>query len=490
MDTVSDPATFVVGTFKTSHLFRMKKSSTNRRQFLAASLGTTALFGAERSLEAEVTRKAPDNKGEARNVIFMVSDGMNLGALSLALLFRQRHGEGEVGGETNWTQLYRERPVVRALVETYSNSSCVTDSAAAASAWGGGMRVDNGVLNLLPDGKPVTPLHGKMSKSGRKTGLVTTATITHATPAGFAANVANRGDEKVIAGQYLDRHVDVLLGGGQRNFEADLLKRYDSAGYQRVTNRAELAAMEKSGGSASVLGLFSEGHMPYEIDRRNVSALNREVPTLAEMSRAALSRLEGSKEGFFLMIEGARIDHAGHANDVAASIHDQLAFDDAIGEAVKFIDQHPDTLLIVTTDHGCGGIQMNGVKAKPDEQFGPGSYSGSNAYFDRLAKFNRSFEWMKQNGLNALSGDKLSAAFRKYTGLALTPDQTKLAQGLKGGAGVAVGEHTGVGWTSQNHTGELVEFCAVGPGSANFPAFMENRDIHGLLLESLGVSPA
>ncbi|MCB1087462.1 MAG: alkaline phosphatase, partial [Verrucomicrobiae bacterium] len=417
------------------------------------------------------------------NIIFMVSDGMNLGALSLANLFRSRTG----GKETHWTRLYRERPVVRALVETHSASSCVTDSAAAASAWGIAERVTNGVLNILPDGKELPTLHQKLHGVGKRTGLVTTATVTHATPAGFAATVKSRGEEPVIAGQYLDRGVDILLGGGTRHFSDELRQKYSSAGYTFADDRKALQKLHGNNGKP-LLGLFSEGHIPYEIDRLNDPKLNAKIPTLAEMSAAALRNLEVSPEGFLLMIEGARIDHAGHANDAAASIHDQLAFDDAIGVALDFIERHPDTLLVITTDHGCGGIQMNGVKSNPDEQFGPGSYAGSNTYFDRLQGFRRSYEWMKQNKIDALSGDKLAAAFQKHTGITLTKEQTKLAQGLKGGVGAAVYEHTGVGWTSQNHTGELVEFCALGPGSSRFPAFMENRDAHDILLEALGMA--
>lgn len=461
----------------------MKEFSTSRRRFLNASVATTAVFGAERSLLADDSRKAGGNSGEAKNVIFMVSDGMNHGALSLAHLFQQRHQSKE----TNWTRLYQERPVVRSLVETFSHSSCVTDSAAAASAWGCGHRIVNGVINILPDGTISAPLHSKLQKVGRKTGLVSTATITHATPAGFAANVPNRGQEGEIAKQYLDRKVDVLLGGGSKFFDADLLQQFQAAGYQSISSRAELKKIDPAAGGP-LLGLFSNGHMPYEIDRTNDPALDKSTPTLAEMSRAALNRLQSSKEGFFLMIEGARIDHAGHANDAAASIHDQLAFDDAIGEAIAFIDKNPDTLLVVTTDHGCGGIQMNGVKGKPDEKFGPGSYSASNAYFDRLTKFTRSLEWMSQNGIKGLSGDKLAEALETYTGLKLNDEQTKLAQGLRGGAGVALGQHTGVTWTSQNHTGELVEFCALGPGSHRFPAFMKNRDAHDILLATLKIA--
>lgn len=459
----------------------MNTSSTSRRNFLSASLATSAVFGAESSLLAADTRKAAGNDGQARNVIFMVSDGMNLGALSLAKLFRQGSG----GTDPNWTKIYQDRPVVRALVETHSASSCVTDSAAAASAWGIGERITNGVLNILPDGKEPPTLHEKLQKSGKRTGLVSTATITHATPAGFAATVKSRGEESVIAEQYLDRKVDLLLGGGSKHFSDDLRKKYTAAGYGFVGDRK---ALNNVGGKAGtpLLGLFSDGHMPYEIDRLNDAKLNSTVPPLAEMTAAALRQLgTSSPQGFFLLVEGARIDHAGHANDAAASIHDQLAFDDAIGVALDFIDKNPDTLLVITTDHGCGGIQMNGVKASPDEQFGPGSYSGSNAYFDRLQGFRHSYEWMKAQGIAALSGPKLAAAFKQHTGLKLNEEQTKLAQGLKGGVGAAVFEHTGVSWTSQNHTGELVEFCALGPGSKRFSAFMQNRDAHGILVDAL-----
>jgi alkaline phosphatase len=192
----------------------MSENQTSRRDFLRASVLTSALFGAERALTGAEGRKVAANGGEARNVILMVSDGMNHGALSLA---RQYQGL-VVQEESNWMRLYRERPVVRCLAETFSANSCVTDSAAAASAWGGGRRVNNGVLNMLPEGGEVVPLHAKLQKAGKKTGLVTTATITHATPAGFAANVDSRADEGVIAQQYLDRRVDVLLGGGQKFF--------------------------------------------------------------------------------------------------------------------------------------------------------------------------------------------------------------------------------------------------------------------------------
>ncbi|MCB1203241.1 MAG: alkaline phosphatase [Verrucomicrobiae bacterium] len=453
--------------------------SANRRDFLRSALATSALFGAESALTSTKTRAAEENGGGAKNVIFMVSDGMNHGALSLARQFREKSG-----GTTNWTRLYREQPVVRALVETFSANSCVTDSAAAASAWGGGKRVNNGVLNVLPDGSRVETLHQKFQTKGRKTGLVTTATITHATPAGFAVNIDSRADEALIAEQYLERRVDLLLGGGRKFFSEDLRKKYAGAGYRVVDSRDALIGVEAGG---SLLGVFSESHIPFSIDRENVPEIKAAIPTLAEMTQVALDRLAPSPDGFFLMVEGARVDHAGHANDAAASIHDQLAFDDAIGTALAYIGKNPDTLLIITTDHGCGGIQMNGVSASPDQGFAPGLYNASNVYFDRLGGFNRSIEWMKQNGVDGLSGPPLAEAIAGYTGMKLDADQVKVAQGMKAAYEDVVQAHTGVGWTSGNHTGELVEFCAFGPGSREFPALMRNDEAHGKLLGILGI---
>lgn len=454
--------------------------ATDRRHFLKAALATSAVFGAEKALTAQQTREAGGNGGRAKNVIFMVSDGMNHGALSLARQFLEADGKKK----SHWMQLYRERPVVRSLVETFSANSCVTDSAAAASAWGGGQRVNNGTLNFLPDGTRAETLHQKMQKSGRKTGLVTTATVTHATPAGFAVNLESRGEESAVAAQYLERRVDLLLGGGRKFFSADLKKAYAAAGYELVESKKALGALSGSG-DKPLLGLFDEGHLPYSIDHRNVPALEAAVPTLAEMTRTALARLAPSPGGFFLLVEGARIDHAGHANDAAASIHDQIAFDEAIGAALTFIDSHPDTLLVITTDHGCGGIQMNGVNGKKDQKFAPGIYNASNHCFDRLRGFKRSLEWMKQNGVSGLSGPPLGAALAEHTGLTLSADEIKAAQGLKTAVEDIYQNHTGVGWTSGNHTGELVEFCALGPGSQRFPAFMRNCDEHALILQAL-----
>lgn len=456
---------------------------TSRRDFLKAATVGSAVFGTSLApLVADETRKSTDNRGLPKKVIFMVSDGMNHGALSLAQQSRSRFE----GKQTHWVTLYRERPVVRALMETASASSLVTDSAAAASSWGGGKRVINGVLNMDPGtGAPVATLQSLLKEKDIPVGLVSTASITHATPAGFAANVPDRGDESGIAGQYLDHRVEVLLGGGRKYFSDSVLQGFQTAGYERVEHRSALLAADHLT-KKPLLGLFASGHLPYEIDRSSEQILQERIPSLSEMARTAVSRLDAvAKDRWFLMVEGARIDHAGHANDAAGSIRDQLAFDDAIGEMVAYATAREDVLLVITTDHGCGGIQVNGMGAGSAEGFPPGSYNANNRAFDCIPRFKHSFEWLANSGAG-LSGPPLAAFLKEHTGLDLDRDEIRRAQGLNSATlGRIYSTRHGISWTSGNHTGDLVEFCAYGPGSHLFPGYLRNDEVHRHLLSAL-----
>ncbi|HEY1123431.1 MAG TPA: alkaline phosphatase [Haloferula sp.] len=459
--------------------------STSRRDFLKAATITSAVFGGSAApLLAQETRRSTENRGLPKKIIFMVSDGMNHGALSLAQHSRNVFDGGKT---TNWVKMYRELPVVRALVETFSANSVVTDSAAAASAWGGGQRVNNGSINVdAASGRDVEAIQSLLKHKNIPLGLVSTATITHATPAGFAANVSSRGDESQIALQYQERGVDVLLGGGQKFFPEDLLKKFTDGGYDVLKNRKDLLSAQADA-KKPVLGLFSSGYIPLAIDREAKPDLQETVPTLAEMANLAVKRLDAvAKDRWFLMVEGARIDHCGHANDAAGSIHEQLAFDEAIGAMLAYATAQEDVLLIITTDHGCGGIQLNGVNADPNQGMAPGIYNGTTAAFEKIAKFKRSFEWMGNSGAG-LSGPKLGDYLRERTGIELDKEELKQAQGMKSGelAKLFAKRH-GIAWTSGNHTGELVEFCAYGPGSHLFPAFMKNEEVRGRLLTALG----
>ncbi|MDR2862390.1 MAG: alkaline phosphatase [Puniceicoccales bacterium] len=456
----------------------------SRRSFFKNAVFTGLLLGTGQG------EAAANGAGKsAKNVIFMVADGMNS-----ASLHTTRHFQKLVSGKDNvWLSLYNTRPVVRCMVETCSASSIVTDSSAASSCWGSGYRINNGAVNMSVDGRPLEPLLVKAKKYGMATGLVTTATATHATPAGFAANAKQRSEETLIARQYLERRVDVILGGGSVFFDNVLRADFKSAGYELVSNREGLLAQK--GDFAPLLGLFAESHLPFSIDRNHSPALQTSTPTLAEMSTLALQRLGRAPGGFVLQIEAARVDHAAHGNDAAALIHDMIAFDEAIVVALDFVDKNPDTLLVITTDHGTGGFNINGT--------GLGYKDSANALL-RLAKFTKSHSQMRHDVRSVKSGG-LAAYLKRATGLHLEKAALRNAahalgaqkalspeEAAAGGSGTTLplqqvfAPHIGIGWTGNNHTGDLVELAALGPGAARFTPFLRNDAIHWLILEALG----
>jgi len=192
----------------------MKNSSSlPRRDWLKLATLGGALSCLPRSI-AEAG-PLPTAGKKVRGIIFMVSDGMSPGVLTMAEAFSKitrKRG-------THWHDLLQDKTAACGLMDTASANSYVTDSAAASSSWGCGHRVNNGSINVTPDGKSQSPIFSILKEKGSLTGLVTTATATHATPAGFAACVDKRGNEDDIASQYLGR-VDVILGGGTGHFEA------------------------------------------------------------------------------------------------------------------------------------------------------------------------------------------------------------------------------------------------------------------------------
>jgi alkaline phosphatase len=454
----------------------------SRRDFLkAASLGGLAFGAAAVPALGATTRESADNAPRrlAKNVIFMVSDGMGLGTLSAAVAYQKLVHQRE----SHWLRMYRELPVVRSLCETHSATGLVTDSAAAASCWGIGERVQNGALNVTPDGrKPVTLLQ-RMKAARKRTGLVTTATATHATPAGFVTNVSKREDQHEVAFQYLERGVDVVLGGGAAYFGESLVAAYKKVGYAHVTNRTQLLAHR---GTGPLLGLFSKNYIPMEVDRLHRKELAAVTPSLAEMTQAALAALQGGDEGFFLMVEGGRIDHAGHANDAIGAILDQIAFDDAIATALRFVAANPDTLLVVTTDHGTGGLQVNGVGSEDFDSKLP-SYSETDRTFLRLTEFNRSLEQVKLEAKDFKKPQQWQDLLVDATGLKFKASDLDKVVGMKT-LTEAIPKYSGVGFTSQNHTGEMVEFAVTGPGAALFPPFLRNDQVHAKLLRATGLA--
>ncbi|KAL4909686.1 hypothetical protein BDW74DRAFT_186208 [Aspergillus multicolor] len=316
---------------------------------------------------------------QAKNVIYIVPDGYGPASQNMA---RDLASLVETGTTGNNPEIH-ELPVddlAIGRVRTHSANNMITDSAASGTAYAAGYKSYNGAISVTPDGQAVGSILEAAKLAGLKTGLVSTTSISDATPAVYAAHVANRGNQPLIAEQELGyshplgRMVDLLLGGGRCNFvpsttqnscrddDLDLLAYAREEGFTVATNRTHFNALN---GTLPVLGLFSDDSMRYEMDRRII----QDEPSLLEMAEFAVSTLHNAtntqEKGFFVMIEAARIDHAGHDNDPANHAIETHMYNDVIAWVVEWIDAHPDTILLSAADHETGGLTLNGYDPLP-----------------------------------------------------------------------------------------------------------------------------
>ncbi|HUH25347.1 MAG TPA: alkaline phosphatase, partial [Flavobacterium sp.] len=426
---------------------------------------------------------------KAKNIIFMVSDGMSSGTLNLANLYSNRI----LGKNGNWLQLYIDHKVSRGLMDMASASSIVTDSAAASSSWGGGARVNNGLLNISPSGEENLPIWQKFKLKGKKAGCVTTVSITHATPAGFTVAIKSRNNQDAIAEEYLRIGYDVLLGGGQQYFDSkhrkdkkDIYQVFLKQNYVVAKTKSELKNADTS---KKLLGVFDYDALPYEIDRKQSAELTAKIPTLAEMTQVAIDQMKDHTEGFVLQVESGKVDWAAHANDVSALIHEQLQFDDAIEVAMKFAEQDGNTLVVITTDHG---------NANPGMVYG----KYANDHFDSLAKYKYTNEYILNSIKNNQSQAEIKDFIKSTINIEISEEESKTLASyysglIKGEDGLYNYKHlpfkafaeiqkkyNSVGWISMDHSADYVEVAMFGPGSNLHKSFMKNTDMHFLLLEA------
>lgn len=309
-----------------------------------------------------------------RNLVFMVSDGMGPASLSLTRSFRQ-HVEGLDFGDTLTLDKH-----FWGSSRTRSASSLITDSAAGATAFSCGQKSYNGAISMLPDHTPCGTVLEAAKRAGFMTGLVVTTDITDATPACFASHVDVREQNDDIALQEigegpLGRVVDLMFGGGRCHFLPNGTQgscRADDIDVVSIAKeKHEFTYVDDRAGfddfwegrkevPLPILGLFAPTDIPFEVDRRN---MNDVYPSLSEMAKTAIKTLEkataNSDKGFFLMIEGSRIDHAGHINDPAAQVREVLEYDKAFKIVSEFLDNsRTPGVLVATSDHETGGLSV------------------------------------------------------------------------------------------------------------------------------------
>ncbi len=281
-----------------------------------------------------------------KNVIFMIGDGMGFPHVKVASLYQY----GEEG------KLFFESFPHRGTVTTHPAGSDITDSAAASTAMATGKKVKKGTISMeIPgSGRELKTILEIYKESGAYTGIITTTYINHATPAGFAAHSESRTNYKDIARDYLEQtRPNVMLGGNKKSFWGSTFdfKRARALGYHTIDKRERLMSL-RTEDTTYLAGVFGNGHFPFEKDGLG------DLPHLSQMTRAGLMVLDNNPGGFFVMIEGGRIDHAAHRNDLERMIPETLEFEKSVKIAYEWVRKYPDTLLLVTADHETGGLEV------------------------------------------------------------------------------------------------------------------------------------
>jgi len=303
---------------------------------------------------------------EAKNVIFFIGDGMGPAYVTAARYEKNyREGKALLLGKKR-AKLWMDRFPYTGIVQTYPVDDIVTDSAASATAMATGHKTKNKVISRDVKGKDLLTIAEKAKKMGKAVGIVTTTEITHATPAAFYAHVARRDKSEKIGRQLLETEFDVFLGGGAGVFQKGKLKKgleeaVKEGKFKVVRTKKELLALDPRK-KQRVLGLFSEKHMTYVLEKKETST----EPTLVEMMEFALKALSRHPGGFFLMVEGGRIDHGGHDARADLVLEETLHFDEAVGVVYqamatkKYGLSVQNTLTVVTADHETAGLAING----------------------------------------------------------------------------------------------------------------------------------
>jgi len=423
------------------------------------------------------------------NVIVLVADGMGSAHTTVARWYKR-------------SPLALDRMYLGA-VRTYGADSIITDSAPAATAFATGHKASNKMIGVLPGTvtmpglqkipdnlmyKPVANVLEGAKLSGRSVGIIATSNIQHATPAGFSAHWPERKNFNEIAEQQVYLDMDVVLGGGKKYLTPkgkggaridgeDLVEVLKSRGYDFVETKG---AMQNSA-SRKLWGMFADDDMAYEFDRR---IFHPEQPALSEMTKKAIEILSKNPKGFFLFVEGSKIDWASHANDPIGVISDVLAFDDAVKVAMDFAKAKGKTMVLAFSDHGTGGMSIGN---KPTDGIHPKvTYE---TIFVPLKKARLTGEGLERVIAKNPSDEHIKKIMLQYAGVDdLSEDEIDAVKKTKPGrmnstTGPMISRRSDIGWTTKGHTGEDLFFYVYGLNK--HVGLIDNTDIGRIIAKGM-----
>ncbi|MGB0936844.1 MAG: alkaline phosphatase [Colwellia sp.] len=413
-----------------------------------------------------------------KNIIMVVADGMGPAYTTAYRYFKDDPKTPTI------EQTVFDRHL-KGLSSTYPAqvSGYVTDSAASATALSTGIKSYNGAIGVDVNKQPLQTVLEWAKLQGKKTGVVVTSQINHATPASYLAHNESRQNYNAIADSYIDDGIkaDIYLGGGWTYFIRDdrnLVNEFKQAGFHYIDTYDQLADLPSG---KPVLGLFDKKGLPWALDDTNKHRLSK-------MTKAAVHQLADDKahqKGFFLLVEASQIDWAGHGNDINSAMHEMDDLAKTIEYLEHFVEHHPDTIVILTADHSTGGftIAANGVyQWKPDV----------------LRTMKHSSGYITKELLNL---DISASSTQKLFNFELTKEEVSLLQTAKDNATSedevnkraldsaikkVLDVRTNTGWTSGGHTAIDVPVYAFGKQSELFSGHQDNTDIAKKIFSLMG----
>ncbi|MEA4850333.1 MAG: alkaline phosphatase, partial [Paludibacter sp.] len=432
-----------------------------------------------------------------KNVIVMIPDGTSLSVLSASRWLKTYRNEG--------TTLNVD-PYMSGTVTTFSSNAPIGDSAPTTSCFMTGVPQQAGNVSIYPVADPandlvklnpdsayqplVTILEAMQREQAKSAGLVVTCEFPHATPADCAAHTYNRSDYKVIAPQMAYNNLEVMFGGGNAFVTEDMKQHFKNNGTTLIQNDKQ-ALLDFKGDKA--WALFGDKELPYDLDRDTTA-----VPSLAQMTAKAIDVLQQNKKGFFLMVEGSKVDWAAHANDPIAMMTEFLAFDKAVGVAMEFARRNGNTTVIVLPDHGNSGFSIGRSNLKK-------SYTRMTLedLFGAVSRYKHTAEGLEKILMNT-QPENIKSVFQQYTGIELSEDEVQLLLRSKNYKAenymeVAKSENmthyitnfmnarTAFGFTTGGHTGEEVFLASYHPKGDVLKGNVRNTEVNNYLFKAAGL---